>query len=346
MKIGVPKEIKTAESRVALLPDACSSLVRQGNVVVVQKDAGLSSGFYDAEYKDAGCQIGRDLEHIYSESELIIKVKEPQPEEYSLLQPQQTLFCYLHLAANNVLQQALLDSGVTAISFEGITDDKGELPLLRPMSIIAGKLAAQYSCIYLHSIYGGRGILIDGIENVAGANVAVLGYGSAGSAAVEHFAQLGAQVVVIEKSEDKLKRASEVGSKVHSLPSTPKLIEQTVRDADVIVGAVLIPNQRAPVIVKKEWVSAMHRGAVIIDIAVDQGGCIETTHPTTYEDPVYVEEGVIHFAVQNMPAAVPRTASQALSAAILPTAISIAEGDWRKDKNIMSGLSVDAGMLI
>lgn len=346
MNIGLPKEVKIAESRVALLPNACHELKMLGHEIFVQQDAGLASGFSDAEYVQAGCMIVHAIDDVYGYAELIIKVKEPQAEEFPLFKPHHILFCYLHLAAGPALADALIQAKLTAIAFEDVSDENGNLPLLRPMSLIAGKLAAQYASVYLHKNSQGRGILIGGMEGVAGANVTVLGFGVAGRAAAEQLALTGANVTVIDKSEQKLSQASELAGQVHALSSTTENIEKAVVSADVLIGAVLVPGKRAPIIVKRAWVAKMPAGAVIVDIAIDQGGCIETSKPTSYHQPTYIEENVLHFAVQNIPAAVPRTASQALSQAIMPMVKKIADKTWRDDPYIMNGLSIDRGKVI
>ena len=346
MIIGIPKEIKIAESRVSLLPDACADLVSLGHEVIVEQNAGVMSGYDDQEYINAGCVIKSNINAIYQNANLIVKVKEPQSAEFPLLNDRHIIFSYLHLAAENLLVKTLIESEVTAIAFEGVTDDVGSLPLLRPMSLIAGTLAGQYASILLHQNNGGRGMLVGGIENVNGASVTILGYGSVGSAAAKYFVEVGANITVIDKSPNKLELANKLGTNVTTLISSPESIEQTISNSDVVIGAVLIPGARAPVIVKRAWVSNMPTGAVIVDIAVDQGGCIETTKPTTYDDPTYIEEGVVHFAVKNIPAAVPRTASQALSQAILPVVKKIADGTWQNDKNILAGLSVQNGQML
>lgn len=346
MKIGIPKEVKIAENRVALLPDACHELKILGHDIFVQHDAGLASGYSDEEYQQVGCLIMATIADVYDHAELIVKVKEPQPEEFLLFRSHHILFCYLHLAAGPALVDALLQAKLTAIAFEDVTDENGHLPLLRPMSIIAGKLAAQYASIYLHKNNQGRGILIDGIEGVAGANVTVLGFGVAGGAAAKQLALIGADVTVIDKSEQKLIAANQLFGQVSTLPATTENIEKAVVNADVLIGAVLVPGTRAPVIVSRDLVARMPAGAVIVDIAVDQGGCVETTRPTNYEQPTYIEENVLHFAVPNIPAAVPRTASQALSLSILPTVKKIAATSWRKDQHIMHGLCIDKGKII
>ncbi len=346
MKIGIPKEIKNSESRVALLPSACSQLIELGHEVLIEAGSGLLSGYNDNEYKAVGCHIVESIEALYQHATLIVKVKEPQQEEYKLLNKHHTLFCYLHLAAEPQLQQALKQSHATAIAFEEVVDDQGNLPLLKPMSIIAGKLAAQYACVYLHSHQGGRGVLVDNVGEADKAKVTVLGYGVSGHAAAEHFANMGAALTVIDKDPAKLDEAIKLGPDVSALNAMTDNIEHAVCESDIIVGAVLIPGARAPVVVKKEWVANMPKGAVIVDIAVDQGGCIETTKPTTYENPIYSQYGVIHFGVQNMPAAVPRTASQLISNAISPAVTLIASGVWESDANIKAGLCVQDGRMI
>jgi alanine dehydrogenase len=343
LKIGLPKEVKVAENRVALLPDACHELKMLGHDIFVQRDAGLASGYSDEEYQQVGCTILDTIADVYDHAELIVKVKEPQAEEFPLFRSHHILFCYLHLAASPALADALLQAKLTAIAFEDVTDEQGNLPLLRPMSIIAGKLAAQYASIYLHKNNRGRGILIDGMEGVAGANVTVLGYGIAGGAAAKQLALLGAGVTVIDKSEQKLVAAKQLPGQVCTLSSTAANIEKAVVHADVLIGAVLVPGTRAPVIVSRDLVARMPAGAVIVDIAVDQGGCIETTRPTSYEQPTYIEENVLHFAVPNIPAAVPRTASQALSLTIIPAVKKIAATSWRDDQYILDGLCIDKG---
>ena len=346
MIIGIPKEIKIAESRVALIPDACAELVDAGHQVLIQKNAGISSGYPDHMYTEKGCEIASTLTEVYQKAELIIKVKEPQPDEYSLLNNQHTLFCYLHLAAEPKLQEALVISGCTAFAFENITNDQNELPLLIPMSRIAGTLAAQYASVLIHKHNKGCGILIGGEQGYDKGNVVVIGYGTAGSAAAKYFAKLGVNVTVIDKNEKKLHEATSLGENVNAVMSTPENIHREVIKAHILIGAVLLPAKKAPIVVSKETIKEMINGAVVIDIAVDQGGCIETTRPTSYEDPTYLEEGVVHFAVQNLPAAVPKTATQAISKEVLPIAKKISSGQWDNDKLVVSGLCIKAGRLL
>lgn len=346
MKIGIPKEIKVSESRVALLPKACAELTAEGHKVFFEKGCGELSGYDDQEYIHSGCTIIDSQEALYETAELIVKVKEPQVEEYSFLNKDHTLFCFLHLAANPNLTKILTASQVTAIAFEEVTDDEGNLPLLKPMSIIAGKLAAQYASIYLHSNYGGRGILVDSIDSADKPNITILGYGVSGSAAAEHFMGIGSSVTIVDKNEDKLYQARQLSENVATLLPTASNYTSTICTSEVLIGAVLVPGMRAPVVVKSDWVKKMPKGAVIVDIAVDQGGCIETTRPTTYEDPIYTEYGVTHFAVQNIPAAVPRTASQLISNSILPHVKSIAADSWRLNTHIVAGLCIEQGKFI
>jgi len=345
MKIGIPKEIKTSESRVALIPAACSDLVELGHEVISQTGCGLLSGYPDKEYTDVGCRLVDSIQEVYEEAQLIIKVKEPQPEEYALIKKHHTLFCYLHLAAEPELTEVLKSSGAIAIAFEEVTDEHGNLPLLRPMSMIAGKLSAQYASVYLHSHYSGRGVLMDSIASAEQAKVTVLGYGVSGSAAAEHFANMGAALTIVDKNQEKLSLAKKLSNDVTTLNPVSDDIEAAIINSDVVIGAVLVSGARAPIVVKEQWVKNMCKGAVIIDIAVDQGGCIATTKPTTYEEPIFIHHDVIHFGVQNMPAAVPRTASQLLSNAILPAVKTLAENNWRDDKDIFAGLAIENGAL-
>lgn len=346
MKIGIPKEIKTSESRVALKPSDCAQLVRVGHHVVIEESCGVLSGYSDEEYNAVGCQVVDSKTELYQQAELIVKVKEPQPLEYDLLTEKHTLFCYLHLAAEPEVQSALIASKTTAIAFEEVTDNHGGLPLLRPMSMVAGKLAAQYASIYLHSHYAGRGVLVDSLEGADKARVTVLGYGVVGRAAAEHLFAMGAELTIVDRNKQVLADAKRLHAEVTTLNVVSDDIERAVCNSDIVIGAVLVPGARAPIVVKKETVANMLAGSVIVDIAVDQGGCIETTSPTTHEHPTYILHGVTHLCVPNMPAAVPRTATQLISSAILPTVTSIADGLWRSNKNIMAGLCIENGLAI
>jgi len=345
MKIGIPKEIKTLEARVALLPSACAELVKQGHEVMIQSTAGVGAGYGDQDYAAVGCQILSTAKDIYSHAELVVKVKEPQPEEVALLTERQILFSYLHLAAVPELTKLLCDSGVTAIGFE--TVQVGHLlPLLAPMSDIAGRLSVQIGANLLQQQHGGRGVLLGGLPGAERGNVVILGAGVAGTNAAIIAQALGANVTIFDPNRDKLAQARALGPNVTGLHSIGHDMEHHVKQADLLVGAVLIPGTKAPKLVSRDWVSAMNPGSVIIDISVDQGGCIETTHPTNYAEPTYLVDEVVHFGVTNMPGAVPRSASQALSAALLPYILRLTAQDWKQDSELVSGVNVEAGQII
>lgn len=345
MRIGIPKEIKIREGRVALIPPAAAELVRHGHEVFLQAGAGVASGYADADYVRLGVKILPDAAAVYRQAQLLLKVKEPIAAEYDLLRKDHILFSFLHLAAAPELAKALVARGLTAVAFETVTE-KGQLPLLAPMSDIAGRLAVQIGATLLHSYHGGRGILLGGMSASERGHVVVLGAGVAGGNAATVAAMLGARVTVFAQHRDSLERMHRLGSNVTALPSYPDLVEQAVRDADLLIGAVLIPGAKAPRLVSRVLVSQMKPGSVIVDISVDQGGCIETTRPTDYDNPTYVVDGVIHFAVTNMPGAVPRTASQALSAALLPYVLRLAAPDGLADPVLASGINVRAGQLV
>ena len=317
MRIGIPKEIKPLEGRVALVPAATGELVARGHEVFIEAGAGLTSGYSDTEYESAGAKIPADATSLYGDSELIVKVKEPVGPEYDLLRPDHLLFSFLHLAAENHLAKVLCAIGLTAVAFETV-EVRGRLPLLAPMSDIAGRLAIHIGATLLHHHNDGRGILLGGLPAGERGHVVVLGAGAAGGNAVAVAAALGAQVTVFARSRESLARMHAIGANVTALPSYGSLRDTAVREADLLVGAVLVTGEAAPRLVSEALVKTMRPGAVIVDIAVDQGGCVATTEPTTYENPTVLKHGVVHFGVTNMPAAVPRTASQALSAALAP----------------------------
>ena len=342
MKIGIPKEVKTLEGRVALIPAATAELVKQGHEVFIESGAGLLSGYTDGHYRDAGVSILDTADKLYSKSKLIVKVKEPQPEEWDLLRSDHLLFCYLHLAAEPVMTQALLKIGLTAVAFETVTEGRA-LPLLAPMSDIAGRLAVQIGAHLLHQPQGGRGILLGGLPGTERGRVVVLGGGVAGSNATRVAAALGAEVTVFEPNRDKQSQLLTLGANVTALQPYAQSIADAVKEADLLIGAVLIPGARAPHLVSNEMVSSMKAGSVIIDISVDQGGCIESTRPTSYKQPTYLYEGVVHFGVTNMPGAVPRTASQALSAAIYPYVSRLANENWQSHPGLSDGLNLAQG---
>jgi alanine dehydrogenase len=345
MRIGVPKEIKPFEGRVALVPEAVGELIRAGHEVYVQAGAGEKSGYPDSAYSVQGVQIMSDAAALYGQAQLIVKVKEPIAPEYDLLRPEHVLFSYLHLAAVPELARVLLQKGLTAVAFETVMV-QGHLPLLAPMSEIAGRLAVQLGAHLLHAPMGGRGILLGGLPGTERGRVVVLGAGEAGGAAVAAAAALGAEITVFARSRDSLARMCQIGPNVTALHSSHSAIAAVVAQADLLVGAVLIPGARTPYLVTRAMVRSMRPGSVIVDISVDQGGCIETIHPTDYKNPTYVEEGVIHFGVTNMPGAVPRTATQALSGVIAAYVARLARPGWEQDAALYAGINVQAGRVV
>lgn len=342
MRIGIPREVKIHEGRVALIPEAVTELVRRGHEVFVETGAGESSGYPDAVYREQGVSVLPDAEAVYGAAELVVKVKEPQPAELKLLRPDQLLFSYLHLAAEPALTRSLLDIGLTAIGFETV-EVNGRLPLLAPMSDVAGRMAAQIGAQLLHSPQGGRGLLLGGLAGTERGHVVVIGAGVAGGNAARVAAALGARVTVFEPDRERMAAMRDLGPNVTALYPFETAVRDAALDADLLIGAVLITGARAPHVVSADTVRHMKPGSVIVDISVDQGGCIETTRPTTYAEPSYVWEGVVHFAVTNIPGAVPRTASQALSAALLPYVLRLAEPDWAEQPALRAGINVRNG---
>jgi alanine dehydrogenase len=345
LKIGVPREVRAFEGRIALTPEAVAALVQGGSRVLVESGAGALSGFEDAQYRDAGAEIAADAVALYGGAQLIVKVKEPQRSELPLLRSDHLLFCYLHLAADLELMEALRQTGVTAIAFETVEVD-GQLPLLTPMSVIAGKLSVQIGTRLLHQPEHGKGVLLGGVEGVDPGHVVVLGGGVAGSAAISVASGLGARVTVLECSERRIRELEARYPGVRGVHSTPEQIAAEVASADLLVGAVLVRGDRAPKLVSRAMVERMEPGSVVVDISVDQGGCIETIHPTSYESPTYQVGAVTHFAVTNMPGAVPRTASQALAAAILPWVAQLARPGWRAQQALAAAVNVEGGRVV
>lgn len=346
MKIGIPREIKTLEGRVALSPEACSSLVKAGHEVFVETMAGALAGYPDTEYRAAGITICPDQAALYAAAQLLVKVKEPVTAELQYLRRDHLLFCYLHLAANPELIRKLQDTGLTAVAFETVETDQGELPLLAPMSDIAGRLSIQIGTHLLHQPQGGKGLLLGGLPGVERGHVVVIGAGNAGGNAVAMAAALGAEVVVFDTRRERLAAMRALGNNVTALYPYHDRLQSEVQRADLLVGATLQTGQRAAHIVSRAQVASMQPGSVIVDISVDQGGCVETTRPTTYASPTYVEEGVVHFCVTNMPGAVPRSATQALSAAILPYVARLAEPGWEQSAALRRAINVQAGQII
>lgn len=346
MNIGIPREIKPLEGRVALSPEACSTLVQYGHRVQVEAGAGRLSGYDDAQYRGAGAEIAADAAQLYGNNELIVKVKEPVGADLEKLRREHRLFCYLHLAPDPELTRRLLAIGLTAIGFETVETDQGELPLLAPMSDIAGRLAVQIGTHLLHQPQGGKGLLLGGLPGVTRGRVMILGAGNAGGNAAAMAAALGAEVVVFDTRRDRLAAMRALGNNVTALYPYADRIAQEVTRADLLIGATLQTGSRTPHLVSRAMVATMQPGSVIVDISVDQGGCIETTRPTTYESPTYVEQGVMHFCVTNMPGAVPRSATQALSAAILPYVQRLAGPDWEAHAPLNRAINVRDGRII
>ncbi|MFL5982813.1 MAG: alanine dehydrogenase [Gaiellaceae bacterium] len=325
MKIGVAKEIKTDEYRVALTPAGARELVQRGHDVTVETGAGDGSAFPDSAYEAAGARIA-GIEDVWSESELLLKVKEPVAPEYGRLREGLVLFTYLHIAADEPLTRALVDSGITAVAYETVETDAGGLPLLAPMSEIAGRLAAQAGAYFLEKPLGGRGLLLGGVPGVAPGRVLVIGGGMVGYNAAVIALGLGANVTILERSLDRMRHLEEVLSgRVSLVMSSTLQIEESVKDADVVIGAVLIPGAVAPKLITRDMVRGMKQGAVLADVAIDQGGCAETSRPTTHSEPVYSVDGVTHYCVANMPGAVPITSTKALTNATLPYVEAIAD---------------------
>jgi alanine dehydrogenase len=336
MRIAVPKEIKNREYRVALTPAGIRELVAAGHRVEVEVNAGAGAGFSDEAYIAAGARINADVEALFANAELIVKVKEPQQRECQRLRPGQTLFTYLHLAADKAQAEHLMASGCTAIAYETITAADGSLPLLAPMSEIAGRMSITVAAFCLMKAQGGAGLLLGGVPGVLPARVVVLGGGVAGSHAAQMALGAGAEVTVVDRSLPRLRQlAAEFGSALKTVYSTRDAVESLVRDADVVVGSVLIRGEAAPRLVSKDMVAQMQPGAVLVDIAIDQGGCFETSRPTSHDAPTFIESGVVHYCVTNMPGAVPRTSTAALTHATLPYIKALA------DKGIAAALSGD-----
>ncbi|GAC1676659.1 MAG: alanine dehydrogenase [Steroidobacteraceae bacterium] len=350
MRIGVPKEIKIHEYRVGLVPAGVRELVDSGHQVLVQSGAGAGIGFEDSHYQAAGARIAQRPQDIFSAADLVVKVKEPQIAECRQLHGGQTLFTYLHLAADPEQAQALLASGTTAIAYETVTAPDGSLPLLTPMSEVAGRMSVQVGAHSLQKANGGFGVLLGGVPGVAPAKVLVLGGGVSGTHAVEMAVGMRADVTVVDRSVKRLRELSAIfGSRLKTAYSTAHTIEELVRDADLVIGAVLIAGAAAPKLVTRAMVKTMKPGAVLVDIAIDQGGCFETSRPTTHADPIYVLDGVLHYCVTNMPGAVPRTSTFALTNATLPYVRALADHGWRQalanDPGLARGLNVHGGQL-
>jgi len=327
MIVGVPTEIKDNENRVAMVPGGVAQLVAHGHQVLVQKGAGQGSGFPDEAYAEKGAQIVPDAKTVFGRADMIVKVKEPLPQEYPLIRKGQLLFTYFHFAASDDLTRAMIKTGATCIAYETIEDRQGRLPLLTPMSEVAGRMAAQIGAYYLQKPEGGRGVLLGGVPGVPYSDVVIIGGGVVGTQAAWMAAGLGARVTMLDIDLERLRYLDDVmPANVTTLHSNPDSILGACRRADLLIGAVLIEGAKAPVLVPRSYLKEMKDGAVIVDVAVDQGGCIETTKPTTHSDPTYVVDGVLHYCVANMPGAVPRTSTYALTNATIPYAVRLADG--------------------
>ncbi|TWB23356.1 L-alanine dehydrogenase [Nitrospirillum amazonense] len=350
MLVGVPKEIKNHEYRVGLIPGNVRQLVAHGHSVVVQKNAGTAIGLTDEQYAAAGATLVETPEEIFAKADMIVKVKEPQPHECRMLRPGQVLFTYLHLAPDPEQTELLLASGAICIAYETVTDVRGGLPLLAPMSEVAGRMSIQAGAKCLEKSYGGNGILLGGVPGTPAAKVVVIGGGVVGLNAARMAVGLEAEVTVLDKSLDRLRQIDQqYGRRVNTLYANIDTIEQAVLDADLVIGAVLVPGANAPRVVTKEMVTKMRPGSVLVDVSIDQGGCFETSHATTHADPTYVVDGVIHYCVANMPGAVARTSTFALNNATSPFVLALADKGWSRaltdDVHLRNGLNVFRGKL-
>lgn len=351
MIIGVPKEIKASENRVALTPAGALELTKRGHKVFVQHQAGLNSGFDDAAYEQRGATILPTIEEVYGTAEMIIKVKEPIASEYPLIRKDQLLFTYFHFASYEPLTKAMIESGAVCLAYETVEMPDRSLPLLVPMSEVAGRMAIQEGAKFLEKPEGGRGVLLGGVPGVAPANVLVLGGGIVGTQAAKMAAGLGAHVTLLDVSLNRLRYLSDVmPPNVTTMYSNEYNIRELIKTSDLIVGAVLIPGAKAPMLITRDMLKEMRPGTVLVDVAVDQGGCIETCRPTTHEDPIFVIDGVVHYCVANMPGAVPYTSTIALTNATLPYAIKLADKGWkdacRQDNPLKLGLNVVNGHVV
>jgi len=351
MIVGLPKEVKDNEYRVGLVPAGVKALTMAGHEVLVQKSAGEGSGISDGEYVTAGARIVDSAEEAWSRADMVVKVKEPIASEYGLLREDLILYTYLHLAPARELTKAMLDSGVTGVAYETITSDEGHLPLLTPMSEVAGRMAIQVGATYLEKINGGRGVLLGGVPGVAPGRVTIIGGGVVGTNSAKIAVGFGAAVTIIDRDLERLRYLDDVfGSRIRTLASNPYTIHESVAQSDLVVGAVLVPGAAAPKLVTREMLKDMPRGAVIVDVAVDQGGCIETTKPTTHSQPTYYVENVLHYGVTNMPGAVPRTSTFALTNATLPLALKLArygaEEAFRRDRHLKNGANTYKGKVV
>lgn len=350
MIIGILKEIKKEENRVCMTPAGVEVLIQKGHRVLVEQGAGLGSEFGNARYAEAGAELVATPAEIYAQADLVMHVKEPQPGEYAMIRQGQVLFTYFHFAASEELTRAMMARQAVCIAYETITDRQGTLPLLTPMSEVAGRMAAQEAAKYLERSQGGRGILMGGVPGVAPATVLILGGGVVGTEAARIASGLGATVFLLDTSLPRLRHLAEIMPKNCSvLMSSPATIRELAQKADVIIGAVLLPGAKAPKLISREMLATMKKGAVLVDVAIDQGGCFETSQPTTHDHPVFEVDGVLHYCVANMPGAVPLTSTLALTNATLPYAVTLADKGWqqaaREDSGIAAGINIVGGKI-
>ena len=351
MKIGIPKEIKNNENRVGMTPAGVAELIRHGHTVVVQHTAGENSGFSDEQYTKVGAQILPDIESVYREAEMIIKVKEPIKQEYKLIKKDQLVYTYFHFACNRELTDAMIESGAVCLAYETVETADHRLPLLIPMSEVAGRMATLNGAYYLQKTKGGKGKLISGVPGVDRTNVLVLGGGTVGEAAARMAAGLGADVWITDISLPRLRQLEmELPVNIHTLYSTNHNIREKLPYMDIVVGSVLVPGDKAPHLITRDMLKLMEPGSVLVDVAIDQGGCFETSHPTTHSEPVYMMDGIVHYAVANIPGAVPNTSTLALTNATLRYALALADKGWRQackdDSALYKGLNIVNGKVV
>jgi len=350
MKIGVPKEIKPQEHRIGLTPDSVKTLISEGHEVLVENNGGFEAGFENEQYKTAGAKMIDKAEDIFNDSEIIVKVKEPQSNEVKMIKEDQIVFTYLHLAAAKELTEGLIKSKGICIAYETVTDDNGRLPLLAPMSAVAGRMSVQAGAHCLEKNQKGRGLLLGGAPGVESGTVVILGGGVVGENAAIIATGMGAKVHIVDKSEARLKQLTEIfGDKIIPEQSDKIDLNKLIGQADLLVGGVLIPGAEAPKLITKDMLKLMKRGSVIVDVAIDQGGCVETSKPTTHGDPTYIVDDIVHYCVANMPGGVPRTSTIALNSATLPYLTKLANKGYEKalgeDKNFLAGLNVHKGQV-
>src|SRR3990170_208292 len=348
MLVGVPREIKNHESRVGLTPQSVRELAARGHTVLVERDAGAGIAATDGEYRSAGAAVVDTAEEVFSRAELIVKVKEPQAEERRKLRPGQVLFAYLHLAPDPEQAKDLVASDAVAIAYETVTSEKGGLPLLAPMSEVAGRMSVQVAAHFLEKPHGGRGVLMSGATGIAPASVVILGAGVVGSNAAMVAVGMGAAVTVLSPSPEPLRRLEfQLGSRMRTMICSPAAVEEAARNADAVIGAALVPGALAPKIITREMLRTMRAGAVLVDVSIDQGGCFETSHATTHAEPTFIVDGIVHYCVANMPGAVPRTSTYALNTATLPFVLALADLGWKaalqRDRHLRNGLNVCRG---